>query len=215
MKLYRFYKNLTDEEFEFTRNSRLNISIEDKYPLYAFTNNKKYRNLFKLMRNEKLFIEMKDEVTKEEYIEFLNKHVYSELKILPYRKFTGRRTNNNEPIFTDVNILSNRNELNTIEEISENTLLLDTSSGGILNLDFNLLTYKRKIISSLDTLGFLDLWKFYVESEHKKFNLFSELNNDEVEFDYNMPDFEYDYFNLFLNVYGDTFNFDDWSKYIS
>ena len=40
MKLFKFYKNPSDEILE----NAQDLSIQDKYPLYAFTNDKKLAN---------------------------------------------------------------------------------------------------------------------------------------------------------------------------
>lgn len=53
MKIWKWYKNLTTEEFE----ASSDLSIEDKYPLYAFTTNKEHRDLWRKMRKKESFIE--------------------------------------------------------------------------------------------------------------------------------------------------------------
>ena len=68
MKIWKWYKNLSDEQFIASKN----LSIEDKYPLYAFTNKKKYAKQFKKMRRMERFIEVHDNLTRAEYTEFCN-----------------------------------------------------------------------------------------------------------------------------------------------
>ena len=67
MKVYKFFK-IPDE------NDRKNAHIEERYPLYAITNDKELAKRFKHDRNMKKFIYKKHtQVTREEYIEMCSK----------------------------------------------------------------------------------------------------------------------------------------------
>ena len=65
MKVYKFFRIPDDNEKD-------NIDLEQKYTLYAITNNKDYAQLFKDTRNMKKFLcKTHKNVTKEEYAERL------------------------------------------------------------------------------------------------------------------------------------------------
>jgi hypothetical protein len=66
MKLYKFFKIPE-------KNERDDTDIEDKYVLYAITNNKKLAKRFKKERNmNKFIIKVHEDITKEEYSEICN-----------------------------------------------------------------------------------------------------------------------------------------------
>jgi len=78
MKLYKFYYKADKNDIAHDINDKHIKSeldyIHDKYPLYAFTTNKKIYKEFKSERNMNNFIIIKTDIDKEEYPDYVKEH---------------------------------------------------------------------------------------------------------------------------------------------
>lgn len=66
VKLYRFYRNGKDEKSD--------MSVYEKYPLYAVTSDKEIAKKFEKSRRKDYFIKKVSKVSKDEGIAYLNSH---------------------------------------------------------------------------------------------------------------------------------------------
>ena len=193
MKLWKWYKCLHGDAYE----ASSNLDIQDRYPLYAFTNNKKYRNGFRSMRKPENFIEIQSEVTKEEYVNFCNSRNKQMLNMYSYTHFPKGKIYGKEK---EVKILSTGDEYDTTAACLEDVFNTD-SMQGLMKYDFNPFILKDKYINLLHKMQYIDLWKMYT---HEKINhkILEELGYDS---DYSYPDLRYNEFMGFIGLYGDTF----------
>lgn len=202
MKVWKFYKNLTEEEYEAVQGT--DLSLEDKYPLYAFTNKKEYRDMFKSMRKKSRFIEMEAEMTKEEWIDFANNNRINMLDMYSFKEYKKKRKGR-EPQFKDVQVLSTWAEKETTNACLESLCTPDISNGGSMQYPINILVFKDEYIKALMVLGYIDYWKMYYESDVPEEELLKDLASIGIDIDYSAPNVIYNEFTGFLNLYGDTF----------
>lgn len=71
MKLYRFYRNGKDDKCD--------MSVYEKYPLYAVTSDKELAKRFEKSRKKDYFIKKVSKVDKDDGIAYLNSHMKSKL----------------------------------------------------------------------------------------------------------------------------------------
>lgn len=76
MHLYRYFLKCSPPE-----NDDFEYSLNDQYPLYGFTCDKKIAKRFEKERNMKKFIRRESNVTKEEYVEYANRNRLNELRL--------------------------------------------------------------------------------------------------------------------------------------
>lgn len=78
MKLYKFYykasKNDIVHDIDNKHKKSRDDYIQDKYPLYAFTADKKLYKEFKKERNMDSFIILKSDIDREDYAEYAQEH---------------------------------------------------------------------------------------------------------------------------------------------
>ena len=192
MKIWKWYKNLTDEQFE----SSGNLDLEDKYPLYAFTNKKKFAKKFREMRRMKKFIELCTDIEKEDFIELCNKRNRQMLKMYKYSYFPKDKYGKVE----DVKILSTGDEKDTTSAALDD--VFDADSGqGIMRYNFNPFILKMEYINALNVLELISLWKIYTTTPVDE-RIANELGFD---LDYSYPQLIYDELVGFISIYGDTF----------
>lgn len=195
MKIWKWYKNLTDEQYD----SSSNLALEDKYPLYAFTNNKKYKELFREMRKKEAFIEMKDYMTDEEYVKFANKYRGLLLDMHPFSRIIGR--NGREPKFQDVPILTTWDEKDMTEAAIQS--FSDSGSGmGVQEYPFSPIIFREKYFNALHILQYVDHWKLFTTNDISSYEeqMMQKLG---VDIDYSYPDLRFDEFKVFINLYSD------------
>lgn len=192
MKIWKWYKNLSDEEFIASKN----LSIEDKYPLYAFTNKKKYAKQFKKMRRMERFIEVHDNLTRAEYTEFCNNKNKQMLKMYPYTYFDKKKYG----IPLEIKILTTGDEKDTTGAALDDIFDSD-SMQGMMVYEFNPFVLNIEYLNALNKLEFINLWKMYT-AQHIDYRVAEELG---FQLDYSYPEITYDEVVGFITIYGDTF----------
>ena len=196
LKIYKYYKKLSDDIMK----ASMDLSLEDKYPLYAFTNDKKVREEFKNTRDMNNFIEIVTKVTKEEYKEFGNANSGALLNYYKYESHKGYNDEKNVRM-NDIQVLSTWNEKEAVNACLDNNV-----SSINENVAYDILfpfMFKMEYIKALGKLMYLDIWKYYGSIE--KFKEF--LTEEELEYvdDYSYPDIKFDELNTFIMLYGNTF----------
>lgn len=190
MKVYKFFKIPS-------RHDRDNIDIEQKYVLYAITNNKEFANRFKEERNMKKFIyKVHDGVSKEEYAEMCNEDRTAVLEL--YRLRTVLNNNHTLNNSEEREILMTYWEKQLIDEPP--SLLEDEAYWK--DMPYPLL-FKNKYVDVLNTLQYISLYKL-MASAYLPFELIQRLSTTGDD-DYSAPSFEYDNVAIFININEDTF----------
>lgn len=199
MKIWKWYKNLTTEQREESKD----LAIEDRYPLYAFTTNKKYRDLWRKMRKKECFIEKESKVTEEEYVRFANKHNGALLEMHKYQKFDGYDEFEREPHFSTVEVLSTWSEKENVEASLEQ--FSDGSSGRRMQTYPNPpMMFADEYFKALYDLQYVTLWRLYNDgAQFGAIDDFLEemLEKMGVEIDYAAPEYDYDSLNAFISLY--------------
>lgn len=198
MKLYKFYKRISDEA---RANCTSNESIEDMYPLEAFTNDKSLRNRFKEERDMSQYIEIKTEVTKDEYVAFANNDTGKKLDIYTYehkRKYASYDDDTDGCVCDNMEILSTWFEREVVESYED--ALCDESLFTLFPLVF-----KPKYIKALSKLEYMSFWALISD----KNRYISVLTPDELEeldeMVYSIGDTQFDRFAIFIELFGDKF----------
>lgn len=197
MKIWKWYKNLTTEEFE----ASADLSVEDKYPLYAFTTDKKFRDLWREMRKKESFIEKKSSISQEDYVKFTNNHRRQLLGMYNYTKLIGY-TKSREPETAEVSILTTWDEKENTEAILES--MSDRNSGTcIQDYPFCPLIISDKYFFALYNLQYVAFWKMYSQEIITPIQeqLMERLGAD---LDYSYPEVGYDEFSAFISLYSST-----------
>ena len=200
MKIWKWYKKPTLAQIQ--ESDHLHIS--DKYPLYAFTNNKKYRDLWRLTRKKECFIEKESKISKEDYINFTNQHNSELLDIYKYKKFDGYNNHTREPSFSDVEILTTWMEKEYTESMLES--FSDSTSGYACQTYPNPpMIFIDKYFKALYDLQYVTLWRFFNENS-SYFGSTDDYLDDMlermgIEIDYAVPEYEHDEFAAFIKLH--------------
>lgn len=197
MKLYKFYKRPTDEALK----NSVDLSIEDKYPLYAFTKDKKLRNEFLNVRDKDKFIEIKTDVTKEEYVEFANKNSKQSLQyyVLDHLK-NYRRKEKDEQIknIIQVKIVCTWNEIEFVEAYNDTGI---SEISDTINYHIFPFMLKEKYLNALKKLEYIGFW--YVNANIDRYE--SIMTGEELDnIGYEFPDITFDELSTFVMLFGDT-----------
>ena len=188
--VYRFYQKYDDNILD----ANMDLDIQDKYPLYALTNNKKLAKEFMNQRNMDMFILRKSKMEEDEYITFANRNSSSVLS--PYEYTYYDRNNNFKEC--DTTIVSTWNEREILSAIMDDTAQIDET----LSYDVVPFIFDKKYVKALDTLGYVAFWKLYGNVNKYR----DVLTEEELDFadDYSFPDVKYDEVSLFINMYSYT-----------
>ena len=196
MKLYKFYKNPSDEALENCHD----LTIEEKYPLYAFTANKKYAQKFMETRDMRKFIKRVSNIDKDEYREFTNSNRGRLLEFYDFIHFKG---------YTDDACINKEEKVQILTTWEERELTSASADDGISDLteyvDYNFFPFlfKSKFVKALNCLQYISHWKCLGSSE--KFSQL--LHPDEVDeyMDYVSPSIKVDEFSVYILLFGDTY----------
>lgn len=202
MKVYKFYKNPTDEELI----SAEDLSIEDKYPLYAFTDNKDLRERFIADRDMSKFIEIVSKMGKDEYVNFANKNNGERLDVYKYEHNKGYVSGASGEIrysktyrMVDVPVVSTWSEREWVGSIAEDGI---TDLTDYIGYQFFPFILKSKYVKALSTLEFLSYWKLLGPTD--RFQDYA--RDDELdELDYSPPAIQIDELNLLVQLFSDKF----------
>lgn len=194
MKIWKWYKNLTKEEFEAAHH----LKTEEKYPLYAFTNNKKFRDLFRKMRRDDMFIEMKSDVEEHEYVEFANSHRGNMLEMHPFEKIIRRDGTTAET--EQVKLLTTWYEKEYVQSSIE---AFGDQCSGFMGQDFPFspIAFLDKYFYALYRIQYVDFWKLYAQDNitKREEEIITDLG---IDIDYSYPEITFDEFAVFVFLFG-------------
>lgn len=200
MKLYRYYKIPMED------NSSIydDLTVDEKYPLYAFTTDKQFDKQFIHERDMKKFIRFVSHVDEEAYVKFANSHTNNKLEFIPYSRCRKKRkcTLNdvsNEERFKDTLVLSTRYEKDIVEDYTENCEHIFEGSVYDDNIIF---FFKEKYVKALKNLNYYNMLKVMMYACESRYTI-PEKYSEYMEYD--MDPFYIDEFELFITLYGDTF----------
>ena len=185
MRVYEFFKKPNPQE------DASRLSIEEKYVLYAITNNTEYAQIFQETRNMKKFIlHTHKNIDKEEYAELCNQHRGAVLELY-------------ENILTCVDpIRVGKNMIccNVLMTYFEHQIIVDAVTE-MDNEDIwatmpNPAIFSNKIVKALNDLLYISYYKLYAgtfldEAELEKLN---QISDD----DYSMPNVTADELHVFM-----------------
>jgi len=187
MKIYKFFK-IPDEDDN-------NGCLEERYPLYAITNNKDLANRFKHDRNMKKFIcKTHKHITKEEYAEMCNEDRGSVLEL--YEAITIFKNQHTKKNSTKTNILITYYERQMIEEMD--SYLADESFWRQMPYP---LIFKNRYVKMLDVFQYLTYYKL-MTAEYLPYRWAKKLSNEDD--DYSAPSIVFDDVAKFISIISDT-----------
>ena len=196
MKVYKFYKSPSDEVLA----GAGDLSIEDKYPLYAMTSNKEYASEFRTSRNMDKFIEIVSDIDKSDWVDIANKFNGNLLKYYKYDTLK-KYTDEPKPKMKEIEVLSTWHEREWVGQYSDD-FMIDLIRNKI-SKSVTPFIIKDKYRSALDTLQYTSFWKFMIGINRAIDIMTAE---EECEHgDFVPPMCEIDKFSLFLYLFGDTF----------
>lgn len=196
MKLYKFYKNPSDEVLE----NCSDLTIEEKYPLYAFTANKKYAQKFMETRDMQKFIKRVSNIDKDDYKEFTNSNRGRLLEFFDFIHFKG---------YTDDACVNKEEKVTILTTWEERELTSASADDGITDLteyvDYNFFPFifKGKFVKALDCLQYISHWKCLGSSE--KFSQLLLPDEADEYMDYVSPSIKIDEFSIYILLFGDTY----------
>ena len=185
MKVWRFYKKPTKvNEIPET------ISEEEKFPLYAITNDKKLAKEFMKTRDMSIFTVKKDtEVGKSEYAEIVSKNRSALLVV--NNLITSKDKYTNKQVVYEVPVV-----MTTFEKITVNepVLTIDDEQSWMSPTTPSPYIFNNKILKALKLLDY--------EQKFRIFNLdYSNISADEV---YDTPSYYVDTVEFFVDTFGET-----------
>lgn len=188
MKVYKFFK-IPDE------NDDRDATLEQKYPLYAITNNKEMADRFKHDRNMKKFIYKKHKhVTKEEYAEMCNEDRGSVLEL--YEATTIFKNQHTRKNAIKKKILMTFYERQMLEEIDS---YLDDESFW-RSMPYPLI-FKKKYVNMLEVFQYMTYYKL-MTVEYLPYRWAEKLSNEDD--DYSAPSIIFDDVAKFISIIVDT-----------
>ena len=192
--VYRFYSK-PDKEILLNAED---LSLNDKYPLYAVTNNKEIAKDFQEKRNMNKFIMCKSEMDKQEMVQFINSNSGCLLEYRPFLHFKQRYRSDKKVKRADqVKILCTWNEKETVQAC------LDDQYGESEGPTYNVFPFifKSKYVYALRKLEYVSFWKLFGRPE-----IFGSFipQDDLDDMDYSAPDVSYDELMTFINLFGAT-----------
>lgn len=188
MKFWRFYQKPKKKELEAKKSK--GCSIEEMYPLYAYTNKKKVALAFIQERAmSKFLVGVSDDIELSEYIEFVNNNRGEEISF--YEVPTAIHKFTNEQKIIDVQLALTFNEkqlLDNIEcELSDQMYWYGMPCPDIFTKKY------QKLLDKLD-----------YNIQYKLMTDYHPMDDDEA--DYSAPDIDYDTLACFLHEYGHLFD---------
>ncbi len=182
MKIWKYYLKPEKE----TDNP--NYDIEDRYPLYAITNNKKLAEKFKRSRNMKKFIETKAHVDKESYIEYINRN--RSFKLVEYGLKTWFQHDKfDKDAIYEVDVVMTEMERSTVED----GLLEFEDISFWVNAPKPYM-FEDKYVEALRTLEYIRSMKIFGHAT-------SFMDYDDKDSDYSAPTMTKDELSLFSKMY--------------
>ena len=185
--LYRIYKKPTQEAWEKCHD----LELQDKFPLYAFTNNKEYYKKFEEMRDMDKFIVQKSKVTHDEFVEFANSNSSC---ILNYYDFTHKiGYNERGPKVEEIQVLCTWTEKEYVDATVDD-VFTDMNMTNSISCPFIL---ADKYLDALDKLAYVGFWRLYNDDYDSL--IFAEIQ----PMGYEYPPYSVDELMLFITLFGD------------
>lgn len=147
MKVYKVYLKRSKKVLDNIED----LDINTKYPLYGFTNSKEIIKAFKETRNNSKFIYLKDDMSKEDYVNFFNNNANKEINYNVFMHYKGSYV-------YEVQVPSVWHEREQVSDYIDSGLMY-TLDFGSYKYNKNLLKLKIKYLDDLFRIGFLDSWK--------------------------------------------------------
>lgn len=191
MKVYKFFKIPSDGDDRET-------CLEDKYILYAITNNKEYAKRFKEDRNmDKFIYQVNKDVTKEEYSSMCNENRGAVLMVHTLDTVKDGKHTKNDLIQKQVLITYWEKQL-----IEEPLLPIDDENMWS-QMPFPFI-FKKKYIKALRTLQYVTFYKLMTAS-NISYELAERLHaNEDEDDDYSAPSIVYDELMVLIHTIKDT-----------
>lgn len=188
MKIYKFYRVHSDEGLE---NSQ-DLDVRDKYPLYAFTNDKSVRKEFKEFRDMSKFVERKSTIDDSEYRDFENSH---RSQLLQKRKLKTFNDYGEEPFITEAEVICTWSEMDYMSDSMDNILTE-------VNFSPNPFLFTEEYTEALRELEYINIWKIY-----RNPRIYSGCPGhiDLDDLDYSPPAIYPDELRVFLELFGELF----------
>jgi len=199
MHCYRFYRIPTEEETDYIEKHNKKVHVEDKYVLYAVTNDKKMAKEFRNTRDMKRFYECSSKVSKEEYRIFANRNRSTVLEYYELLTVIHKYEKNQKTV--KANVLMTMSEYQFVSDAIEDTGVLFGESDFcapemmVANPSF----FNSKIRRMMDFLAYKQLYYLYR----------SGIYNDEIDYengddpDYDMPLMTVDEMEVFVTRFSE------------
>lgn len=199
MRCYRFYRIPTEEERDYIEKHNDKVHVEDKYVLYAITNDKNIAKEFRNTRNMKRLYECSSKVSKEEYRIFANRNRSTVLDY--YELITVVNKYDKKQKTVKVNILMTMAEYQFVMDAVEDTDIIFGEADfcapymRVANPAF----FNRKILRMMDYLAYKQLYYMYRSGTY----------NDEIDYDggddpdYDLPIMTIDEVEVFLTQFSE------------
>lgn len=201
MRCYRYYKIPTDVEENYIESKMGDEShIEDRYVLYAITNDKETAKQFKLTRNMKRFIEVKSKMEPEEYRLFANRNRSTVLQEHELLTVKNKYDDNQEVYY--ISMIMTMNEIQYIVDVVDDSGILygETELLDPVMTFANPIFYNNKCRRALSDLGFTQLYYLYRSIAYNDPNVLAEMGEDP---EYDIPSFTLDEFAVFMTGFSD------------
>lgn len=168
MKVYKVYLKRSKEVLD----SIEDLDINTKYPLYGFTNSKELIKAFKETRNNSRFIYIKDNMCKEDYVNFFNNNANKEINYNIFMHYKGS-------YIYEVEVPSAWHEKEQVSDFIDSGLAYVFDFGSF-KYNHDILNLKTKYLDDLFKIGFLDSWKLSMVTEHVDIDsIYSGYNSDD------------------------------------
>lgn len=202
MKVYKFYSKPTNSELMYSND----LELVDKYPLYAFTKDKRLRDIFKETRNMKRFIEVTSKMSDEDYLNYANTNGGQLLSEYEYEHNLGYNSGKMGTLadcytMEDVKVVSTWMERESVQSARDEGI---SDLSDYISYRFFPFILEKKYIEALRTLEFISYWKLMNPVVEDYLDVIRE-EDDVGDFDYSAPSVQFDELNMFIALYGYTF----------
>ena len=199
MRCYRFYRIPTEEERDYIEKHNDKVHVEDKYVLYAITNDKNIAKEFRNTRNMKRLYECSSKVSKEEYRIFANRNRSTVLDY--YELITVVNKYEKKQKTVKVNVLMTMSEYQFVIDSVEDTGIIFGEADfcapymRVANPAF----FNTKILRMMDYLAYKQLYYMYRSGQYI----------DEIDYDggddpdYDLPIMTIDEVEVFITQFSD------------
>jgi hypothetical protein len=199
MKIHIFRSVRTPEDARYFEGSELS----DKYPLYAYTEKKKYAKRFMKERDMTQFVHLIIERDGDDADKWIKKHQGQELQLSKLQTYLFKNTN--KQTIRLVPTLLTVSELNYLLESIDSGSMMSYVAPKIIDPS----VFKSNIRQCLDDLGYSGIANYVIEQA----NFFSNSSSEVIGPYYKASEFEldpmtYDQYGAFIIIYKDMLTAD-------